>query len=69
MEYLILAQDDIKQMQELVNIYLQNGWELQGGLSVVVYKKHIGDSNLIQGVDVQSFMFSQAVIKKLATQN
>jgi Domain of unknown function (DUF1737) len=61
MNYKILLEETAADLEAAVNEYLQEGWELQGGVSMVVYeKKSGGDYSPL----IKAFRFAQAVVKK-----
>ena len=59
MKYTVIINDDYAEFEQTVNSYLQNGWELQGGVSVVYFEKPIR-----LGSSPTAFRYHQAMCKK-----
>jgi hypothetical protein len=67
MQYEILVEDGIQNMERTVNQFLADGWELQGGISVVFFKMPTGGQATAGSMPASEkpvFRFYQAVVKK-----
>lgn len=61
MNYKILLEETVADLESAVNEHLQEGWELQGGVCVVTYEKLSGGD---YSPKIKAFRFAQAVVKK-----
>ncbi len=66
MEYKILATEKFTDLESLVNKYLNDGWEIQGGISSISFQERVGGSDTSLGTDVWTFRHFQAMAKKTA---
>jgi hypothetical protein len=64
MQYHVVMAENIEDLTTMIENYLEAGWELQGGVAVVLSKENQNESFEKTPVKMLKFNLFQAVIKK-----